>query len=160
MSHVVDIDLAITDLDCLKKAVADLGLEWREKQTYRWYGRHVGDYPLPAGFTPDDLGKCEFAVGIPGNSRAYEVGVVKRKDGNGYTLLVDFYCGGNGLCEKVGEKVPGEKNRELRDGYNCLKLANCYAAHVSAKSMRKKGYTTKVTSTPEGQYRVVATSRN
>jgi hypothetical protein len=159
MSHVVDIDLAITDLDCLKKAVADLGLEWREKNTYRWFGRHVGDYPLPAGFTKEDLGKCEFAVGIPGNDRAYEVGVVQRKDGNGYTLLVDFYAGGRGLCNVVGEKVPGETNRELRDGQNCLKLANCYAAHVSAKSMRKKGYATKVTSTPEGQYRVVATSR-
>lgn len=160
MSHVVEIDLVIDDIDLLKKAVESMGLEWREKNTYRWYGLHVGDYPLPKGFTPSDLGKCEFAIGIPGNPQAYEVGVVKKKDGSGYGLLVDFFFGGFGLCERVGEKVPESNNLELKQGYNCLRIANCYAAHVAAKQMKKKGYTSKVTSNANGQYEVVCTSRS
>lgn len=36
---------------------------------------HVGDYPLPLGFTVKDMGKCHHAVGFPGI--AYEVGIIE-----------------------------------------------------------------------------------
>lgn len=128
MSHVAKIELEIKDLDALKKAASMLGLEFVEGQTtYHWYGHHVGDYPLPTGFKASDLGKCEHAMRIPNKKSAYEIGVVKRKDGKpGYTLLWDFWQNGYGLKEKVGE-----------DGN---KLKQAYAEAVATKSLQKKGF--------------------
>lgn len=104
MSHVAQIDLEIRDLEALEAAARSLGLELvRGRTAYRWYGRHVGDYPLPAGFTKDDLGRCDHAIRIPGDDRAYEIGVVRRRDGRpGYVLLWDCWQGGYGLEERVG----------------------------------------------------------
>ena len=57
MSHVTVIAVELKDLDALKAVCAALGLEFRENQkTYRWYGRHVGDFPIPEGLTKADLG--------------------------------------------------------------------------------------------------------
>ena len=104
MSHVCDIKTEIKDLEALAEAAKELGLELvRDQRTFKWYGRHVGDYPLPAGFTVADMGKCDHAIRIPGNSGAYEIGVVKRRDGKpGYTLLYDFWAGGRGMSAKCG----------------------------------------------------------
>lgn len=128
MSHVCTIDLEIKDLDSLAAACKELGLEMvRGQQTYRWYGRSVGDYPLPQGFAEQDLGKCQHAIRIPGDSRAYEIGVTERRDGRpGYTLLWDFFAGGYGMEAKVGS-----------DGD---RLKQEYAAAVSAKIYRRQGY--------------------
>lgn len=124
MSHVARIDMEIKDLECLKKAAESLGLKFVEGQTsYRWFNQHVGDYPLPENFKVSDLGKCEHALSIPGNSTAYEIGVVKRRDGKpGYTLLWDFWQGGYGLQAKVG-----------KDG-NLLKQS--YAEAVAMKQLK------------------------
>ena len=159
MSHIVEVELVIQHLDLLEKAAEYLGLEWRDQRTYRWYGRSVGDYPLPEGVTEDDLGKCEFAIGVPGNKKAYEVGVVKRKDGKGYSLQMDFFAGGFGLCDFVGEKVAKSKNRDTRIGHNCFKLANCYAAFVTARATARKGYSTRVSSDANGRFLVTSTSK-
>src|SRR6266446_5904173 len=103
MSHVAEIDMEIKDLDALKAAAQDLGLEFCEgQQTYKWYGHSVGDFPMPAGFKEQDLGKCEHALRVKGNPGAYEIGIVPRRDGRpGYTLLWDFWAGGLGLQNKV-----------------------------------------------------------
>ena len=105
MSHIAEVDLLVQDLDALERACARLGLEFvRHQSTYRWYGRSVGDYPLPTGFTAHDLGRCEHAIRVSGNDQAYEIGVAPRRDGKpGYVLLWDFYQGGYGLMEHVGE---------------------------------------------------------
>lgn len=126
MSHVVAIETKILDIEALKAACPDLGLEFKENQkTYKWYGTHVGDYPLPAGITKNDLGKCEHAIGVKDASGStYEVGVVKAKDGEGYTLLWDFWAGGHGLQEKVGN--------------GCGKLLTGYAENVVEKTLSKK----------------------
>lgn len=128
MSHVATIDLHVKDLEALVEAAKLLGMELKTGQTtYRWWGRSVGDYPLPEGFKASDLGKCEHALTIPGNPRAYEVGVVKRRDGKpGYTLLWDFYGGGYGLRNAIGE-----------DG---VKLKGEYSLAVAAKIQRARGY--------------------
>lgn len=128
MSHVVAIDLEVKDLDALAKACKNLGLELALGQkTYRWYGRSVGDYPLPAGFTASELGRCEHAIKIPGNQSAYEIGVVKRKDGRpGYTLLWDFWSRGFGMQDKAGD--------------NCGLLRQGYTTQVSKKHLISKGY--------------------
>ena len=129
MSHVAIITAEITSLDDLKTAAERIGCEFVEGQkTYRWYGRHVGDYPLPAGFKKEDMGKCEHAIRVKGaGSQTYEVGVVKRRDGKpGYTLLWDFYAGGYGLQAKVGEGAE--------------ELVKSYAASAAMRAARKLGY--------------------
>lgn len=126
MSHVAEIAIEINDLECLKRAAKNLGMELVEASTYRWYGRSVGDYPLPKGFSKGDLGKCDYAIKIPGNSQAYEIGVVKRKDGKpGYQLIWDFWQGGFGLTKVVGE-TGGKIKQE-------------YAVELAIKHQRRKG---------------------
>lgn len=126
MSHVSAIKLRIKDLHSLLDAAEEIGLEQRMKETYKWYGTHVGDYPLPEGFTKEEMGKCLFALGVKGNANAYEVGVVKSKVHPGeYELLWDFWDGGKGL-----EKVVGKDGNSLRQRY---------AERVTAKQMRKQG---------------------
>jgi hypothetical protein len=128
MSHIAQVDLHIKDLSALEKACAQLGLELvREQKTYKWYGRVVGDYPLPEGFQAHELGQCEHAIRIPGNSGAYEIGVVARRDGKpGYLLLWDFWHGGFGLEERVGAE--------------CKKLRQSYAVQVATKQARGQGF--------------------
>ncbi|MER3425254.1 MAG: hypothetical protein C4293_20535 [Nitrospiraceae bacterium] len=58
--------------------------------------------------------------------RAYEIGVVKRRDGRpGYALLWDFWKGGFGMQEKVGE--------------NADRLKQAYAVEVAKKAARCAG---------------------
>lgn len=129
MSHVSTIACDITDLEALKAAAKECGMELVQQSTYRWFGKSVGDYPIPEGFTEADLGHCEYAIRIPGNPNAYEVGVVRRRDGRpGYTLIWDFWAGGHGL-ESVIEKNGGRLKRE-------------YALAVGMRQMARKGFRT------------------
>jgi hypothetical protein len=102
MSHVSVIKAEIHSLKSLKKACDRLGLEFVENQkTYAWYGRHVGDYPIPEGMTVNDMGKCLHAIKIPGSD--YEVGVIRDPIyKNSYKLIWDFWQSG-GLEQKLGQ---------------------------------------------------------
>jgi hypothetical protein len=117
MSHVAKIDLVISDLDCLEKACAECGLILNRGQTnYRWYGSWQNDYSAEDaaykhGIKPEDYGKCSHAISVPGNSSAYEVGVVKNPDGEGWVLIWDFYSGGHGLQQLLGG--PKDANKLL-----------------------------------------------
>jgi hypothetical protein len=150
MSHVATIEIEIRDLDALDAAARSLGLELvRGQTTYKWYGRHVGDYPLPAGFTREDLGRCDHAIRVPGNNQAYEIGVVKRRDGRpGYVLLWDFWRGGYGLVEKVGENA----NR-LKQAYaiEAAKRAAWRAGHRVLGEIRKADGTIVLRIAPGGR---------
>lgn len=143
MSHVVTLELRIKDLASLMAIAEELGLERRNKTEFKWYGRHVGDYPLPEGFSKEEMGKCEFALGVKGNPHAYEIGLVRAKDGEGYVLMYDFYAGGMGLEKCVGQ--------------NCQKLVQGYAAEVAAKKLRQKGMAVTRSVTADGK--VVLTGR-
>jgi hypothetical protein len=122
MSHLSKIELEIQDLETLKLACQRLNLEFMENQeTYKWYGRYVGDAPLPEGFTVEDLGKCHHAIRVPGAS--YEIGIVQRQ--GKYQLLYDNWQSG-GL------------ERVLGPGAGRLKQA--YAIERVAKEARLKGY--------------------
>jgi hypothetical protein len=151
VSHVVDLDVQVKDIDALRAACEATGtLELVEKSTYKWYGRHVGDYPMPAGFTKADLGKCEFAIKVKGATRdTYEVGVVKRRDGKeGYTFLYDFYAGGNGLIQALyGPKHANKYQAWCQSGNDgkgpIQPLMKEYEAQVGTKELQKlkaKGY--------------------
>ena len=128
MSHIAQIEIEVRDLDCLEAACKELGLDVARGQTkYKWWGSRVGREPLPAGFHEADLGHCEHAIKIPGNEKAYEIGICQRRDGKpGFTLLWDFFNGGYGLQEKVGQ--------------NAGKLTQLYAVHVATKQAKQQGY--------------------
>lgn len=145
MSHVATVDVEIKDLQALKDAAKRVGLEFVENQkTYRWFGEHVGDYPLPDGFAEDDLGFCEHALRVPGSREAYEIGVVKRRDGKpGFALMWDFYGGGYGLQHHVGEE--------------CNKLRQAYSVAVATKAAKAKGFRVHETSLPNGKIKLTLT---
>lgn len=136
------MDFAVQDLDTLEQAAKDCGLELVKGQNrYRWYGHSVGDYPMPEGFTEADLGKCDHALRIPGNNSAYEVGVVKNKNGQpGYTLLWDFWQNGYGLVSKVGTNGDTLKDR--------------YLTHHTVKHWKKKGFRVTTTQLENGHTQV------
>lgn len=129
MSHVAKIEIEINDLECLKEAAAEIGLEFRtDQKNYRWYGRWMADYnsdnaAYRQGIDPSEYGKCDHAIGIPKNKDAYEVGVCKSKTGNGYSLVWDFWQGGYGL-----ENVAGK---------DCHKLLQKYSEKVAVKALSK-----------------------
>ena len=147
MSHVATVDVEVKDLDALAEAARAVGLELiRGQTTYRWYGRHVGDYPLPAGYAKKDLGMCEHALRIPDgpdkHARAYEIGVVRRRDGKpGYALMWDFYSGGFGLEERVGK--------------DCQNLRREYALTVATRAAVARGYQVNKQTQPGGGYLLV-----
>jgi hypothetical protein len=127
MSHVDVIEMELLDLDGLGKAASFLGMELVKQDHYRWFGKHMGDYPVPAGFTKQDLGKCEHVLRIKSNSSAYEVGITRRKDGQpGYVMLWDFWAGGMGLQEAIGK--------------DACKLRREYAIQVGMKRAAREGW--------------------
>lgn len=129
MSHVTTVDLHITDLAALAAAAKILGMELSKAETYKWFGSHVGDFPLPDGFTAQDIGQCEYKLTIKDNDKAYEVGVVKRRDGKpGYTLLWDFWQGGYGLQDVVGKDAQNLKQE--------------YGIASAMREMARKGFRT------------------
>ena len=103
MSHIEIIDLEVTDIKALSMTAKRMGGQLMlNAKTYKWYGKNVGDYPLPEGIKASDLGKCEHKIKFPGIN--YEIGVIKSKTQQGaYSLLWDFFD--SSLKKKMG----GEK---------------------------------------------------
>lgn len=128
MSHIVAVELVVEDLDVLAAACRKIGLTLhRGVKNYKWYGRSVGDYPLPSGVAVEDLGKCDHVIRVDGAAgQTYEIGVVKKKDEKGFSLLWDFWNGGYGLQDVVGE--------------NCKNLKRSYAMEKTRDWGRKNGY--------------------
>jgi hypothetical protein len=126
-SHVAKVQCDIRDLDALDAAARRCGLIMKRGQKhYRWYGRSVGDTPLPEGYTAAALGKCDHALAIPGDTRAYEIGVVARADGTGYDLLWDFWNDGYGIKGHVGDE--------------CKKLVGEYLHAVAERAALAQGW--------------------
>ena len=148
MSHVENVKTKITDLEALKAACVRLGAEFvANKRSYNWFGRSVGDYPLPAGFTAAELGKCDHVVKVPGVN--YEVGVVKAKDGKGYTMLYDFYGASRGGHD--GELL----RKQFGDGLT--KLVDAYSIEAIRRKAKAQGYIVKETSIEGGKTKLVVT---
>jgi hypothetical protein len=148
VSHITKIDTEIKDLNALAQACEELGLELvLGKKDYRWFGRFIGDSPLPQGFRKDELGKCEHAIRVKNaKGDTYEVGVVKRRDGrNGYTLLYDYWAGGNGLIDKIGN---GAKT-----------LTREYTLQAAMKKCRQKGMTVVRSIAANGKPQMIAKQR-
>ncbi len=122
MSHISKIELEIRDLESLKQACKKLGFQFMENQKhYTWYGKWVGNQPLPDGISEEDLGKCKHAIHVP--AAVFEIGVVQRD--NAYILLWDSWIGG-GLQKQIGKDA----------GI----LRQAYAIASVKKESRRKGY--------------------
>jgi len=122
LSHISKIELEIKDLEALKNACKVLGFQFMENQKeFIWYGKWMGNQPLPTGITEDDIGKCDHAIRVP--NAIFEVGVI-RKD-NSWILLWDNWIGG-GLEPDLGKDA------------GILKQA--YSVEAVKKLARKKGY--------------------
>jgi len=105
MSHITKLKVEIKDLECLKLACESLGLELNENQkTYKWYGSQPK--------------KCDHAISVAGNNKAYEVGVMKKDDI--FEMEADFWNGGYGLEELAGS--------------NCGKVMEAYGQEVAMKT--------------------------
>jgi hypothetical protein len=139
MSHIAKINLEVKDLDCLKKSCKELGLQFIEGQKdYKWFGRFVGDSPMPKGLTAEQLGHCDHAIAVPGAS--YQVGVIKNKNSNSFTLHCDEWSAG-GLPRVLGKgagKLKQEYTRQVT-----LKAAKM--KHLSVKEEREKDGTIRLT---------------
>lgn len=122
MSHISKIELEIKSLDALIEACTKLGFQFvKDQKTYVWYGRWVGDSPLPQGVSKEDLGKCEHAIKVPGCS--YEIGVVRNQNGS-YQLLWDSW----------------ESKLRLAIGQNASVLKQAYTTEVVRQQAKLKGY--------------------
>ena len=151
MSHCTVCDnVPITDLKALAAACAAIGLEFVEGQSeWRWFGKHVGDYAIPKGFTEDDLGKCQHAIRVPGNSKAYEIGVCQRRDGKpGYLLMYDFWAGGNGLMAVAG-----------KDCTNVVKSYSTKVAEAQLNQLKRQGFRVRQTVNAQGKTQLIAERR-
>lgn len=120
MSHVVTMELQIKDLQALELSSKELGCVFVKGQTtYNWWGHHVGDYPLPEGFTKEEMGICEHAIKVPGAH--WEIGVVKDKQNkDSYKLIYDFYGSEGGKIQKVC----GNNLGELKKRYTVNAIKN------------------------------------
>jgi hypothetical protein len=104
-----------------------------KQSTYKRWGNDHG--------RKDGAQACEYAIRIPGNQQAYEIGVVR--DGEGYKLLWDSFMGGYGL-----EKVVGENADILKDAY---------AAALSTSHYSQLGYMVTQEMTEDGAIVLTAT---
>ena len=121
MSHISKIELEIKSLDALIRACERLGFEFvKDQKTYHWYGRWVGDSPLPEGIATEQLGICDHAIRVPGCT--YEIGVVKRN--SSYTLLWDSW----------------ETALRLKIGLDAGVLRQAYTVEAVRQDAKLKGY--------------------
>lgn len=130
MSHVATIQAEIKSLKSLVRACKRLGLNLIENQdTYAWFGKHVGDYPIPEGMTIEDMGKCIHAIKVPGAN--YEIGIIKDPfNKKNYKLIWDFW-GSGGLEKKLGKDA-----WKLTQAYE-IEHAK-YTAKLQGKIVREK----------------------
>lgn len=131
MSHVVKVELEVTDLQALEAGCKALGLTLdRANLNWNWYGRWMNDYGAEDaayvhGIKPDRYGKADTAViRVPGAQ--YDIGVYKVPGQEGkYCLIYDYWNGGYGIENKLGKALPD--------------LNKAYGAEVYKKWAKGKG---------------------
>lgn len=132
------------DRQALEMAVNALGCEVVNTNVYKWWGRSVVDYPLPAGMRQEDLGKnAEFVIRLTeetkkrlGRSDPYEVGVMADPNNPGcYVAMYDHFLGGYGVDDALGSPV------HHADGSLTIlpKLMQEYAKFCDALAARESG---------------------
>lgn len=130
MSHITRLEIQITDLNALEHACVSVGVELRlQQKTFRHYA--------------NQRSACECAIVVPNNAQAFEIGLVRSpQNADAYELRTDFWMGGYGLVQQVGE--------------NAERLLQHYAAHMSVKQLMSEGYRVDMETDAEGNIFVYA----
>jgi hypothetical protein len=94
MSHFVAIKTSVRDLQALRKACEELGLELLEKGTARGYSRNVikGDYVIKLKGPYDIAVNLDKETGSFGFSTDWYAGHVEKEVGAGYAKLLQLYA--------------------------------------------------------------------
>ena len=137
MSHITQIEIAVTDVDALAQACSLIGVELRQQQkTFRSFGgAHT---------------KCEMAVVDPQNAEAYELGLVRAKANGhgqeaGWKIQMDNWQGGHGMNAKVGNDAG--------------LLLQRYGLCVARKQAMKQGMAVREERLQDGRIRLVCEPR-
>jgi len=118
-------------LSAMKAGAKRLGWEFRTGQkTYAWFGRFVGDTPMPEGLTVDDLGKCDHAIRVPGAK--YEIGICKVA--GGYELRYDYFKPGGLNPEMLGKFSQAYAAEQLKS------KAPMFGKRVVSEKVHTNGY--------------------
>jgi hypothetical protein len=134
MSHVAECKAELKSFDAIEAAARRLGGTLiRGQKTYKWFGRWVGDTPMPKGMTHADLGKCDHAIRFPGAS--YEVGVRAQPDGS-FSLAWDWWSQG-GLLQHMGDPQAG-------------RFVQAYGVEAAKRAAIRRGYATRETTLNDG----------
>ena len=152
MSYISVGKPLFSDLACLQQAAEMLGCRLVKRNTYRWYGRSVGDYPLPAGMKASDLGKnAAYVIELNEETKArvrknhgeepYDVGLVEDPANPGtYLPMYDHFCGGYGVDEVMGAPIFDPKDYRIVDTM-LPKLVQYYHMCCDAAAAREVGDT-------------------
>ena len=94
MSHFVAIKTSVRDVNALRKACEELGLELLEKGTARGYSRNTikGDYVIRLKGPYDIAVNQDKESGSYGFSTDWYAGHVEKEVGAGYAKLLQLYA--------------------------------------------------------------------
>jgi hypothetical protein len=94
MSHFVAIKTSVRDVNALRKACEELGLELLEKGTARGYSRNTikGDYVIRLKGPYDIAVNLDKESGSYGFSTDWYAGHVEKDVGSGYAKLLQLYA--------------------------------------------------------------------
>ena len=115
MSHVVKVQLKITNLDTLAEACEELGLVLvRGQQTHKSFASASN--------------KCEHAIRAKNHEAGdYEIGLVKADDGAGYVPAYDNWGRSGAKLDKLA-------------GQSLVGLKDAYASRTAQKFLWSKGH--------------------
>ena len=109
--------MVVLDLDALAAACHAVGLELVRGQTAHGWRRSFDPVELPPPVCPGYmLGKCDHAIRVRENPRAFEIGLVPLVQG-GFGIVWDAWRGGLGLENAAGagcEKLIAEYARRSK----------------------------------------------
>jgi hypothetical protein len=94
MSHFVAIKTSVRDVNALRKACEELGLELLEKGTARGYSRNTikGDYVIRLSGPYDVAVNLDKETGSYGFSTDWFAGHVEKEVGKDYSRLLQLYA--------------------------------------------------------------------
>ena len=132
MSHITTCEVQITDLGAFEAACQECGVELRrDRETFKNYGGRNSP--------------CEMAVVLPGNERAFELGLVRSADGKGYTIQMDNWQKGYGMNDRVG--------------HDACTLRQLYGVHAAMAAAKKQGMSVARQQLADGSIRVICEPR-
>lgn len=152
----------ITCLEAVRRAAKNLGMDVFERETYKWYGRFMGDYALPPGWRPEELGRNAVLVLAPSaetrkklgvGADCYELAIVEDKNNPGcYVPMYDFWAGGHGLEAVIGAPAKDDKG-------NVVDVAPTFIQHyrmcADVLSAAEAGDEIEFEALPDGSWRSI-----